>query len=214
MSQQVPQAAITNATHVIKTAAWTATSPVFAEEDDGVKVSASFDNDDIHSIDQQEENVTLDIRLATAAEAGVIAKLATALTEEIIQLTGVQHFHVDQAQTTRLCEQLLVAGKYVALLAWQNGAAVGLAGCCESHALYAEGTFGVVQEFYVLPEWRSAGVGAELLAAVADYGRTQAWARLELCTPPLPEFVRSLAFYERNGFDVTGGRKMKQLLPR
>lgn len=156
--------------------------------------------------------MTVDIRLATPAEAGMVADLATALTHEIIRLTGVQHFHVDLAHTTRLCEQWLASGKYLALLVWQDGLPVGLAGCSESHALYAEGVFGTLQECYVVPELRSAGVGAALLEATAALGRARGWTRLELCTPPLPEFARSLAFYERNGFEVTGGRKMKQLL--
>lgn len=156
--------------------------------------------------------MTIETRWATPADAPQVAELATALTREIIKVTGVAHFHVDQAQSTRLAEQLLAAGKYVALLAWQEGRPIGLAGCCESHALYAEGSFGVVQEFYVVPELRSAGVGAILLQAVSAYGETRGWQRLELCTPPLPDFARSLAFYERNGFAVTGGRKMKLLL--
>lgn len=51
-----------------------------------------------------------------------------------------------------------------------------------------------------------------LLDAVRDYGRGRGWTRLELCTPPLPQFERALAFYERNGFEVTGGRKMEAVL--
>ena len=39
--------------------------------------------------------------------------------------------------------------------------------------------------------------------------RSNGWARLEVTTPPLPQFDRTLAFYERQGFSVSGGRKMK-----
>jgi hypothetical protein len=35
---------------------------------------------------------------------------------------------------------------------------------------------------------------------------------MEMCTPPLPEFDRTLEYYRRSGFEVTGGRKMKRLL--
>lgn len=31
-------------------------------------------------------------------------------------------------------------------------------------------------------------------------------------TPPLPHFDKTLAFYEREGFAVTGGRKLKATL--
>ncbi len=35
--------------------------------------------------------------------------------------------------------------------------------------------------------------------------------RLEATTPPLPQFDKTLAFYVREGFFVTGGRKLKTL---
>ncbi|WP_373888325.1 GNAT family N-acetyltransferase [Massilia sp. YMA4] len=64
----------------------------------------------------------------------------------------------------------------------------------ESHALYAGGRIGIVQECYVGPAYRSHGVGAAL----------------ELCTPPLPRFERTLAFYQRHGLVPVGGRKMRR----
>ena len=33
--------------------------------------------------------------------------------------------------------------------------------------------------------------------------------RLEVTTPPLPEFERTLSFYETNNFEISGGRKLK-----
>jgi len=41
---------------------------------------------------------------------------------------------------------------------------------------------------------------------------TRGWKRREVTTPPLPEFDRTLAFYPREGFAVTGGRTLKTLL--
>jgi len=154
----------------------------------------------------------IEIRPARMEDAGLVADMAVALTGEIMAATGVRHFDVDPPRTAGLCERLLAAGAYVALIARDGSRAIGFAGLCESHALYTEGAFGIVQEFYVVPEVRSAGVGAALLGAARDYARLRGWKRLELCTPPLPAFQRSLAFYERNGFEVTGGRKMKCVL--
>jgi GNAT superfamily N-acetyltransferase len=138
--------------------------------------------------------------------------MVKALTDEIIARTGEPHFHVDLAQTSARCREFLETGRYVVLLACEaaSSRAVGFAALCESHALYAEGTFGILQEFYVAPHIRSAGVGRTLVDAAAKHARSRGWKRLELCTPPLPEFERTLAFYERNGFVVTGGRKMKR----
>ena len=49
----------------------------------------------------------------------------------------------------------------------------------------------------------------ELLDAVRAHGREAGWSRLEVTTPPLPAFERTLAFYEREGFAVAGGRKLR-----
>jgi len=154
----------------------------------------------------------LAIHVATPTDAVLVAEMATALTTEIIERTGIQHFNVDLQETTRLCRRLIDSQSYVALVATDNSIPVGFAGLCESHALYTEGTFGIVQEFYVIPLARSSGVGAALLKAASDHARSSGWRRLELCTPPLPEFHRSLVFYERYGFEVTGGRKMKYIV--
>ena len=89
---------------------------------------------------------------------------------------------------------------------------VGFAALHESHSLYAKGAFGIIQECYVLPEYRSQQIGQQLLSAAADLAYRQGWQRLELCTPPVPEFERSVAFYQANGFEITGGYKMKYTL--
>lgn len=151
------------------------------------------------------------IKKATSADSQVIASFAKALTDEIIAKTGAQHFNVNIDETTELCRNLMEQGKYTVLLAvnGESDTSIGFATLCESHALYAEGTFGIVQEFYIQPEFRSQKVGTTLLKAVAEHGKLLGWKRLELCTPPLPEFERTVKFYEKNSFEVTGGRKMK-----
>ncbi len=53
----------------------------------------------------------------------------------------------------------------------------------------------------------------ELLAKAKRIARSKGWTRLEVTTPPLPQFDRTLAFYERQGFSISGGRKMKIELP-
>jgi len=156
--------------------------------------------------------MAISVHLATPDEAPRIAEMAIALTEEIMERTGVRHFNVNLPATTALCRRLMTSGSYIALIAAEDDEPLGYAGLCESHALYTEGPFGIIQEFYVVPAARSAGVGGALLQAARAHARSKQWKRLELCTPPLPDFQRTLAFYERNGFEVTGGRKMKALL--
>tara|TARA_R110000751_G_scaffold15290_7_gene49678 strand:- start:76467 stop:76727 length:261 start_codon:yes stop_codon:yes gene_type:complete len=84
----------------------------------------------------------------------------------------------------------------------------------ETYALYAAGKIGVIQEFYVSPEFRATGVGSKLVKQIQNFGSEHAWSCIELCTPPLPEFERTLHFYQRNGLKPVGGRKMRQVLER
>lgn len=117
----------------------------------------------------------------------------------------------DLAQTLARVRTLLEQEIDVVFLACVDGvsAPVGVITLCESHALYAEGSFGIIPELYVRPQSRGGGVGARLLEAVTQVGLARGWTRLEVTTPPLPEFQRTLRFYENAGFGVTGGRKLK-----
>jgi GNAT superfamily N-acetyltransferase len=152
------------------------------------------------------------IVFAGPEDAPSIAAMACALTEEITAVAGDRQFDLDPAATAALCRDLLADGRYLVLLARLGGEALGFAGLSEGRSLYAGGAIGTIQELYVAPAHRSGGVGAALLDAAADLARERHWRRLEVCTPPLPAFARSLAFYERHGFAVTGGRKLKRIV--
>ena len=98
------------------------------------------------------------------------------------------------------------------MLAESDDAPVGFLAITESRSLYAEGRFGVIQELYVQPAARGLGVGGALLARALGLARARGWTRLEVTTPPLPAFERTLAFYERHGFAVSGGRKLRHAI--
>lgn len=154
------------------------------------------------------------IRRATPADAPEIARMVKALTDEIIEMIGEQHFDVDAQMSAVLAREWIEGDKYVAYVALDaaSDAAIGVATLCESRSLYAQGIFGIIQEFYVATQWRSQEVGAHLVEACVAHGRAAGWKRLELATPPLPEFARTVSFYKDNGFEPTGGRKMKRHL--
>jgi GNAT superfamily N-acetyltransferase len=156
----------------------------------------------------------IEVHIAAIEEARLVAEMAVALTEEISQRLDAKHFDLSVEKTTELCTSLISGEMYVALLASRNEKPVGFVGISEGQALYAEGAFGTMQEFYVVPTARSEGVGTALIEAAMQVAFQRGWRRLEVCTPPLPEFSNSLAFYERNGFEVTGGRKLKRLAQR
>ena len=86
---------------------------------------------------------------------------------------------------------------------------IGFVALIESQALYAEGVFGTIPEFYVRPEYRSINVGRQLMSQAKSFAESRGWKRLEVTTPPLPQFDKTLAFYQREGFTISGGRKLK-----
>jgi len=134
------------------------------------------------------------------------------LLSEIMNETGVQSFGFDLEATATRLRQFTEQGKYHVLAAWDGDRAIGFVSLYDSYALYAEGEFGTIAEFYVDPVFRGQGLGHDLLDEAKKLGRERGWVRLEVTTPPLPEYSRTLAFYEREGFAVAGGRKMKVLL--
>lgn len=149
---------------------------------------------------------------ATPDNPETIGLLVVQLTQEICERTQAKHFTIDLQGTVQRCEELLSAGHYAAIIGWSERIPVAVATIAETYALYAGGKIGVIQEFYVLPELRSLGLGAMLIEQVKKYGTTRDWSCIELCTPPLPEFEGALNFYQHNGLIPVGGRKMRQNL--
>ena len=94
----------------------------------------------------------------------------------------------------------------------ENQALVGFIALYENYALYAEGAFGTIPELFVRPGYRSQNVGQRLMEQAKTFGNSRGWKRLEVTTPPLPQFDKTIAFYEREGFAITGGRKLKVAL--
>jgi GNAT superfamily N-acetyltransferase len=162
---------------------------------------------------QRMDNMQINIQPAGADASDEIASLAGDLLGEIMEAIGEQAFNFSLDEATALLRELLGQGKYVVLVArTESGQIAGFVSMYESVALYAQGAFGTIAEFYVRPEFRLQGVGRRLADRAKEFGRTRGWRRLEVTTPPLPHFGRTVGFYEREGFSVTGGRKLKFLL--
>jgi GNAT superfamily N-acetyltransferase len=150
---------------------------------------------------------------ATAKDSHEVAEMAGKLLREIMDATGVRAFNFDLEETTERLMDFLNREKYFVLVARdEQQTAVGFIAMVESHALYAEGAFGTLPELYVRPGFRSRNVGLDLVAQAKSFGKSRGWTRLEVTTPPLPQFDKTLAFYEREGFAITGGRKLKVAL--
>jgi GNAT superfamily N-acetyltransferase len=155
----------------------------------------------------------MEVEVARAEDAAVIAQQVGALLEEIMVVTGQKAFNFEVEDAKTRLGDFLRQGKYFVLVVrTEAGTISGFVAMYESFALYAEGAFGTVAELFVRPEYRSRGIGRQLCEAAKEFGVKRGWRRLEVTTPPLPEFNRTLGFYERQGFSVTGGRKLKYVL--
>ena len=148
-------------------------------------------------------------------DAPIIAQMVGELLREIMAAIGTQAFSFHQEETEARARFWMTDGKYRILLSRDadRGEPLGFLALYESFALYAEGSFGTIPELFVRPAYRSNGVGAALLSEAKRMGEAKGWRRLEVTTPPLPQFDRTLAFYQQQGFSISGGRKLKVELP-
>lgn len=155
--------------------------------------------------------MTFRIDRAQPEDAPAIATMVGELLHEIMAATKEKAFGFHQDETTVRAQLWMTESHYSVLLA-RDGThpePIGFLALYESYALYTEGTFGTIPEFYVRAAHRSQGVGSALVTAAKRTGHERGWRRLEVTTPPLPQFERTLGFYQRHGFSIAGGRKLK-----
>ncbi|WP_295056161.1 N-acetyltransferase [Sulfuricurvum sp.] len=151
---------------------------------------------------------------ATKDQAETVAILVGELLQEIMDLIEIDVFHFDLEETkSRLVEFIEHEKNFVFVAIDQNtNEMIGFVTVYEGYALYAEGAFGTMAELYVKPSYRSKGIGKMLIQSVKEFGDQRGWKRLEVTTPPLPQFDATLSFYEREGFEISGGRKLKVVI--
>ena len=142
-----------------------------------------------------------------------LAIMVGELLDEIMQATKEPAFTFHQDETLARIKILLKEDKYWVFIALDNNnVPIGFVSLYESYALYAEGAYGTLPELYVRANYRSQNIGKELLDKAIAFAQQKHWKRLEVTTPPIPEFSRTLQFYRENSFQITGGRKLKLTL--
>ena len=147
------------------------------------------------------------IREAQTKDGAGIAELLSLFGDEIYDISGGV-INRDKELIRELFEKNLNR-KFRIKLYEESGEIIGFIAFYDSFSLYAKGSFITVSELYVKKGYRSKGVGKKLLGSIIALAKEKNCPIIELTTPPLPEFQRSLDFYLKNGFEVTGGRKVK-----
>ena len=86
------------------------------------------------------------------------------------------------------------------------GRDVGVVTLNECAAINWGGRFGEICELYVVPEFRSKGVGGLLIEAAISFGHERGWFGIEVGAPSAPTWQRTIDFYRRQGFEEVGPR--------
>jgi GNAT superfamily N-acetyltransferase len=155
------------------------------------------------------------IKRATAEHVPIIAEMAGELLHEIMQAIEAHAFQFNLIDATVQLTEFIAQEKYYVFVAMNEvhppecSPEVGFIALYESQAIYADGRFGTIPEFYVRPSYRKKKIGQALLQAAKKFGIQRGWKRLEVTTPPLPQYQSTLDFYECEGFAVSGGRKLQ-----
>jgi len=151
----------------------------------------------------------VEIHRATKNDSYELASMTGELLNEIMEKTNTNAFNFNEEETQKRAEDFLDKELYVVFVAKEENKYIGFISMYTSYALYSEGEYGTIPELYVKSEYRSLNIGQALLEKAKEFARSKGWKRLEVTTPPLPEFERTLSFYETNHFEISGGRKLK-----
>jgi GNAT superfamily N-acetyltransferase len=145
------------------------------------------------------------------AGAGDVEGVATAVEALLVELGGrCPERAVLETEARALLED--PAGGSV-LIAEADGDIVGLLSASWQRAIHVPGVYATIQDLWVDEAWRSRGVGAELVEAIASQARTRGVSRLEVGLPreTFAAIASTESFYRRAGFEHLGPR-MRRLL--
>lgn len=145
----------------------------------------------------------MSVRSARAGDAGAVADAVAALLEE---LGGRRPVRAElEAEVAALLADERVGEL---LVAEEDGAIVGVLAASWQRAIHVPGPYATIQDLWVEREWRSRGIGAELVAALAARARERGVARLEVGLPreDFPALEQTEAFYRGAGFEHLGPR--------
>jgi GNAT superfamily N-acetyltransferase len=146
-----------------------------------------------------------------AAGAGDVAAVATAVESLLVELGGRRPPR--PALEDEVAALVTDPGVGELLVAEDDGELVGVLAAGWGRAIHVPGRYLTIQDLWVHPGWRSRGIGAELVAALAERARDEGVARLEVGLPreTFAAIAQTEAFYRGAGFEHLGPR-MRLLL--
>lgn len=92
-----------------------------------------------------------------------------------------------------------------------NKEAIGIATLTECQSIYAGGKYGLIDEMYIEPGYRSKSIGSLIIENIKRIGNAKQWKRIDVTAPTEERWKRTIGFYEKCGFVFTGP-KLKLIL--
>src|SRR5215475_2899520 len=121
----------------------------------------------------------MNIRIASGKDSEIVGAFEFDLMSE---LSGPKPLNTSRAEILETSRKLLAGpGVWAFLAETSEGEPAGVLTLNACAAIYAGGHFGEISELYVRPEYRSTSVGKKLIEAAVEFGKRQAWTRLEVC---------------------------------
>jgi GNAT superfamily N-acetyltransferase len=149
----------------------------------------------------------------TVREAGAedVEEVATAVENLLVELGARPPERPDLEAEVRALLDDPQGGSV--LVAEADGDVVGVLSASWQRAMHVPGVYATIQDLWVDEAWRSRGVGAELVEAIASQARSRGASRLEVGLPreTFAAIASTESFYRRNGFEHLGPR-MRRLL--
>jgi GNAT superfamily N-acetyltransferase len=145
----------------------------------------------------------LSIRKATSHHSDVIIRMLRALYLEL----GEESESIAFLKPALIAK--LIRNKFTEIyLLEENTTIVGLISITETQAIYAGGKYGVIDEMYVVPEFRKKGAGRKMIEFAKHIAVRKKWLRIDVTAPTESRWKNVISFYEANDFTFTGP-KMK-----
>lgn len=150
------------------------------------------------------EGLVWRVREATPADAGDVASAVAALLAE---LGGTP----PEGEAMKATARELIEDREAGTVLVAESAEDGIVGAIAVNwpvAIHAVGAYGLIQDLWVHPAWRSRAVGASLLGAVGRIAGARGVGRIEVGLPRegFAAIEATAGFYRRNGFEPLGPR--------
>ena len=133
------------------------------------------------------------------------------LVSRLLDEVAAAPLPIAEDRAIRLCLELMAGGGYFPILAHAAAQPVGVLCLGRGQSLYAGGEFGIIEELYIVPEFRGRTLGGKLIAHAESLAGEKGWPRLEVGAPRAPRGDAAVLFYQNCGFTRLGPRLFKAL---